>query len=306
MQGDGAWNTNRHTVPGTGVHLSWENGAQLPVDELAPAHTREPTVVHTHVTVGGQEPFDALPLYLVGALPGFCRLSVDPDGDNGVLNPPPKHWPGAAIVRGASLARLATDRIGDGHGVYEFVVQGYGPHSHLAAQEMVGQVRHWQRNHRAALCPRITVRPLAGGDPTSTATADIRHVFVKEHTRVAIGWPVTPSTAAVLTDDHGRYLLHLRSANNPIRRPGQWALLGGNTENQGGNGRRHAGGRAPTGLPVQRGAPTQGHHLYDGWCPARPLRGGLQLDLDQGPRPTPWGSRLERIHRQAELLRDRR
>lgn len=36
MQGDGVWNTNRRTVPGTGVHLSWEDGTPLPVDQLAP------------------------------------------------------------------------------------------------------------------------------------------------------------------------------------------------------------------------------------------------------------------------------
>ncbi|MFB6705194.1 hypothetical protein ACFCW6_10820 [Streptomyces sp. NPDC056333] len=46
MQGDGVWNANRRTVPGTGVHLSWEDGAPLPVDQLAPALTREPTVAH--------------------------------------------------------------------------------------------------------------------------------------------------------------------------------------------------------------------------------------------------------------------
>ncbi|MET8687088.1 NUDIX domain-containing protein [Streptomyces sp. NPDC004732] len=55
-------------------------------------------------------------------------------------------------------------------------------------------------------------------------------MFVKKHTRIAIDWPVVPSTAALLTNDDGRYLLHLRSANKPIWRPGQWALLGGNTE----------------------------------------------------------------------------
>ncbi|MFF6852191.1 methyltransferase, FxLD system [Streptomyces antimycoticus] len=232
MQGAGAWTANRRTIPGTGVHLSWEDGTPLPVDQLAPALTREPVVAHTQVIVRGQEPFDALTLYLAGALPGFCRLSVDPDGENGVLNPPPKHWPGAAIVRGTSLARLATERIGDGddgNGLYEFVVHGYGPHGHLAAQEMAEQVLHWQRNHRAALCPRITVHPLADGDDPAS-TADSAHVFVKRHTRVAIGWPIIPGTAALLTDDDGRYLLHLRSANKPIWRPGQWALLGGNTE----------------------------------------------------------------------------
>ncbi|ASQ93238.1 methyltransferase, FxLD system [Streptomyces sp. 11-1-2] len=198
MQGEGARNAIRRTVPGTGIHLSWEDGAPLSVDQLAPSPTREPTVTQTHVTVGGQEPFGALTLYLAGALPGFCRLSVDPDGENGVLNPPPKHWPGAAIVRGTSLAWLATKRIGDGddgNGRYEFVVHGYGPHGHLAAQEMAEQVLHWQRNHRAALCPRITVHPLACGDPASTA--DGAHVFVKQHTRVAIDWPIIPGTAAL-------------------------------------------------------------------------------------------------------------
>ncbi|WP_406361461.1 methyltransferase, FxLD system [Streptomyces sp. NBC_01579] len=231
MQGDGVWSANRRTVPDTGVHLSWEDGAPLPVGQLAPALTREPTVAHTHVTVGGQEPFDVLTLYLAGALPGFCRLAVDPDGDNGVLNPPPKHWPGAAIVRGASLARLATERISDGddgNGLYEFVIHGYGPHGHLAAKEMAEQVQHWQRNHRAAICPRITVHPLDNNSPTPATGAP--HVFVKKHTLVAIDWPTIPGTAALLTDDDGRYLLHLRSANKPIWRPGHWALLGGHTE----------------------------------------------------------------------------
>ena len=37
MQGAGAWNDNRRTVPGTGVHLCWEDGTPLPVDQLAPA-----------------------------------------------------------------------------------------------------------------------------------------------------------------------------------------------------------------------------------------------------------------------------
>ncbi|MFI6697143.1 methyltransferase, FxLD system [Streptomyces sp. NPDC050433] len=231
MRGDGAWNANRRTVPGTGVHLSWEDGTPMPVDQLAPALTREPTVAHTHVTVGGQEPFDALTLFLAGALPGFCRLSVDPDGDNRVLNPPPPHWPGAAIVRGTSLARLTTERLSDGddsNGLYEFVVHSYGPHGHLAAKEMVEQVQHWQRNHRAALCPRITIHPLDSNKSAPATRAP--HVFNKRHTRIAIDWPTIPGTAALLTDAEGRYLLHLRSANKPIWRPGHWALLGGNTE----------------------------------------------------------------------------
>ncbi|MEV7795162.1 hypothetical protein AB0O68_24680 [Streptomyces sp. NPDC087512] len=158
-------------------------------------------MTHTHVTVGGQEPFDALTLYLAGALPGFCRLSADSDGDNGVLNPPPKHWPGAAIVRGNSLARLATERIGDGDdgkGLYEFVVHGHGTRGHLAAQEMAEQVRHWQHNHRGALCPRITARPAASCAPP--ARDHELHVFAKKHTRITVDWPIVPGPAALLID----------------------------------------------------------------------------------------------------------
>ncbi|MGA5343546.1 methyltransferase, FxLD system [Streptomyces griseoincarnatus] len=196
MQGDGAWSANRRAVPGTGVHLSWEDGTPLPVDQLAPALAREPTVIRTNITVGGQEPFDLLTLYLAGVLPGFCRLEVDPDGDNGVLNPPPEHWPAATIVRGASLARLAHERISDGDdgkGQYEFVVHGYGNQGHLAAQEVAEQVAYWQRNHRGARCPLITARQAAGR--ASADTDHEPHVFAKKHTRITVDWPIVSGRA---------------------------------------------------------------------------------------------------------------
>ncbi|MFI1929240.1 methyltransferase, FxLD system [Streptomyces sp. NPDC020330] len=197
MQGDGAWSPNRRTVPGTGVHLSWEDGTPLLVDQLAPALTREPTVTRTDITVGGQEPFDLLTLYLAGALPGFCRLEADPDGAHHILNPPPPHWPAAAIVRGASLARLAHERLDDGDdgkGRYEFVVHGYGDHGHLAAQEMAEHVEIWQRDHRGAHCPLITARPVSG---RGAAGPDHEpHVFPKRHTLITVNWPIVPGRNA--------------------------------------------------------------------------------------------------------------
>ncbi|MET9184981.1 methyltransferase, FxLD system [Streptomyces tendae] len=198
MQGDGAWNTNRRTVPGTGVHLSWEDGTPLPVNHLTPAFTREPTITRTSIMVGGQEPFDLLQLYLAGALPGFCRLEVDPDGE--ILNPPPRHWPAAAIVRGASLARLATERIDDGDdgkGRYEFVVQGYGDQGLLAAREMAAQVEQWQRNHRRACFPLITACKASECAPADTDHEP--HVFAKKHTRITVSWPTVPANSALPT-----------------------------------------------------------------------------------------------------------
>ncbi|MFG3293460.1 methyltransferase, FxLD system [Streptomyces sp. NPDC048179] len=197
MQGDGAWHPKRHTVPGTGVHLSWEDGTPLSVDQLSPALNREPTITRTGITVGGQEPFDLLTLYLAGAMPGFCRLEADPDGNHQVLNPPPPHWPAAAIVRGTSLARLATQRIGDGDdgkGRYEFVVQGYGDQGHVAAQEMAEQVEIWQRNHRGARYPLVTARPASDGPPAGPDHKP--HVFTKKHTCITVGWPIMPGATA--------------------------------------------------------------------------------------------------------------
>ncbi|MFI8308848.1 NUDIX domain-containing protein [Streptomyces sp. NPDC085927] len=42
--------------------------------------------------------------------------------------------------------------------------------------------------------------------------------------------PEPSGTAALLIDDAGRYLLHLRDAHKPIWRPGHWACLGGHNE----------------------------------------------------------------------------
>ncbi len=229
MQGEGAWDSHLRSVPGHGVHLAFEDGTPQPVAPLAPAFATPPVTVRTHVTVRGQEPFDALTLYLAGALPGFCRLSAAPDST--IVSPPPPHWPAAALVRGDSLARLAAEQIGDGddgEGLYEFVVHGYGPAGHSAATEMTAQVLHWDRNHRAALFPRLTARPRTG--TPSAAPPDGPHVFAKKHTLITVDWPIVPGTAALLTDPRGYYLLHLRDANKPIWRPGQWALPGGCTD----------------------------------------------------------------------------
>ncbi|MFG3153933.1 methyltransferase, FxLD system [Streptomyces sp. NPDC048219] len=244
MQGEGAWNRNRRTVPGTGVHLSWEDGTPLPVDQLTPALTREPTVTRTGVTVGGQEPFDLLQLYLAGALPGFCRLETEPDSNHQILNPPPAHWPAAAIVRGTSLARLTHERISDGDdgtGRYEFVVQGYGEQGHVAAQEMAERVESWHRLNRSARCPLVTVRPAVGGAPAGPEHRP--HVFAKKHTRITVDWPIAPvrtagepetaNASALIYNDRGEYLLHLRDYfPGQIWEPGMWSLLGGGREPQ--------------------------------------------------------------------------
>ncbi|MFM9370524.1 methyltransferase, FxLD system [Streptomyces sp. Da 82-17] len=255
MQGAGAWDAAVRVLPRHGVRLAFEDGVPQPVEELAETFDGPSAQVRTHVTVGGQEPFDALTLYLAGALPGFCRFSVDPGHASGAIGrPPPPHWPGAAVVRGASLARLTTERVGEDRdgGVHEFVVHGHGPDGRRTAEDMALHVQHWDRRHRTAGYPRITVRPRGDGVPDP----DAAHVFEKAHTRVVVDWSAAapapapdPASAPaarepehgaprdrsivgahlVLVRDDGAVLLGLRHADCAFA-PSTWQLPAGHRE----------------------------------------------------------------------------
>ncbi|MGW1185695.1 NUDIX domain-containing protein [Streptomyces drozdowiczii] len=172
---DGAWNPNRRTVPGPGAHLFWEDGSPLSVDQRAPALTRRPTATRTNITVEGQAPFDLLTLYLAGALPGFCRLDAAPDGDHQVLNPPPPHWPAAAIVRRAPLpgsptSASETARAGTSSS-YRVTATTLTP----AARKLAERVESRQRNHRDAPLSLSPHHPdLAPGTP---CPGEVRFVY---------------------------------------------------------------------------------------------------------------------------------
>ncbi len=70
VQGAGAGGPDLRTIPGCGIRLAFGDGTPTPVDQLAPAFDMAPSTVRTHVTVGGEEPFDSLTPFLAGALPG--------------------------------------------------------------------------------------------------------------------------------------------------------------------------------------------------------------------------------------------
>ncbi|MFD0563946.1 methyltransferase, FxLD system [Kitasatospora saccharophila] len=84
----------------------------------------------TRVTVGNQEPFDSLYLWLASSLPGFGLMSVDSELDTKTVAPA-NRMACPVIVEGGSLAYLALRKISDGPAVFEFGAHGFGPEGDL-------------------------------------------------------------------------------------------------------------------------------------------------------------------------------
>ncbi|MFE2345721.1 methyltransferase, FxLD system [Kitasatospora cineracea] len=138
----------------------------------------------TGVTVGNQEPFDSLYLWLASSLPGFGLMSVDPELDTGTVTPA-NRMACPVIVEGGSLAYLALRRIGDGPATYEFGAHGFGPEGGPLAALINAEVRRWDHEHRTGDGPVFTAHP--AGTPDDRLPDGL--VIDKTHVRLTISWP---------------------------------------------------------------------------------------------------------------------
>ncbi|MFI9782079.1 methyltransferase, FxLD system [Kitasatospora sp. NPDC051984] len=138
----------------------------------------------TRVTVGNQEPFDSLYLWLASVLPGFGLLSVDPKLDTGTVAPA-NRMACPVIVDGGSLAYLALRKISEEPATYEFGAHGFGPEAGFLAGLITDQVRRWEREHRAGDGPIFTAHP--AGTPDDRLPDGL--VIDKTHVRLTISWP---------------------------------------------------------------------------------------------------------------------
>lgn len=190
MQGAGARQAPVTTVRGGEIDLRFEDGTPVTTEGLTTAFDTPRSEVRTGITVGNQEPFDRLQLWLATTLPGFCRLTLHTDLDTGVISPPPPpHWRALATIQDDSLARLAWVKIAeDGeHHTYEFVVHGYGPAAKQLAALMTEQVRRFDRDHRAAGYPQIRAVPRS----TAARRRPEGPYVEKGHVRLDFSWPTT-------------------------------------------------------------------------------------------------------------------
>ncbi|MEV7778283.1 methyltransferase, FxLD system [Kitasatospora sp. NPDC088351] len=138
----------------------------------------------TQVTVGNQEPFDSLYLWLACSLPGFGLISVDPESDTRTVAPA-NRMACPLVVDGDSLAYLALRKISNGPATFEFGAHGFGPDRGRLADLIAEQVGVWTREHRTGSGPTFTAHP--AGTPDDQLPDG--PVIDKRHVRLTISWP---------------------------------------------------------------------------------------------------------------------
>ncbi|MFI5682311.1 methyltransferase, FxLD system [Streptomyces sp. NPDC051636] len=144
----------------------------------------------TGVTMGMQEPFDSLQLWLATRLDGFCIMAVRDDLDTGIVAPANK-WFSMAAVEGNSFGYVTWRRLeaGDGSKRMEFGVHALGPQAPELAESIADHIRAWDREQRGANGPVFAAYPV--GTPDDQLSGE--RVVTKRHSRITISWPPTKS-----------------------------------------------------------------------------------------------------------------
>jgi protein-L-isoaspartate(D-aspartate) O-methyltransferase len=93
------------------------------------------------------------------------------------------------VAHGSSLAYLARPRpVDDERTAFELGACGHGPRGAELAEQLAGQIRAWDREHRHGPGPVLTVYP------ASTPASDLPpgHVIRKRHTTMLLSRPEDP------------------------------------------------------------------------------------------------------------------
>ncbi|WP_198663422.1 methyltransferase, FxLD system [Jiangella endophytica] len=184
MQGAGA--RPEHVVRlGPGVELRFDDDPPIDVDGVRVAVRGPRTERWSGVTVGPQEPFDGLQLWLATQVPGSGRLR-SARADAALVGIEPATPPlTPAFVDGGSFAYHALRRVDPASGWCEFGVHGHGPDAVPLAERVVELIRTWDRDHRYGRAPVISVHP-AGSSVGRMAPGAV--ILRKRHTVVTIDW----------------------------------------------------------------------------------------------------------------------
>ncbi|HEU0088741.1 MAG TPA: methyltransferase, FxLD system [Pseudonocardiaceae bacterium] len=195
MQGAGAHTERLLLLRGKEVGLRFDDEFPDNPDLLTGALDTTRVEVWTGVVIERMVPFDTLQMWLATALDGYCRISVDPELDTGLVSPITRRSTDAA-VDGGSVAYLAARRLDTSRA--EFGIHAFGSGAAPLAEAMAEQVRRWDRLHRQGPGPRIAAYPAHTPDDQ---LPDGR-VIDKRHVRITISWPSAGLSAA------GRGVLH--------------------------------------------------------------------------------------------------
>lgn len=139
----------------------------------------------TGVTMGMQEPFDSLQMWLATRLDGFCTMTVRDDLDTGIVGPANK-WFSMATVDGNSFGYVTWRRLETPEGKrLEFGVHALGPQAPELAETIADHVRAWDREQRGADGPTFAAYPASTPDDLLSG----ERVVNKRHSRITISWP---------------------------------------------------------------------------------------------------------------------
>jgi len=184
VQGAGEHRGRSISVDGAGVGLWADELADVDGEALAGVLETVRAEAWSGVTAVKGEPFDDQDLWLL-TLPDFCQLTASQDAiDHGLVN---LSWRFGtpAVAGGGSLAYRARLRpVDDERTVFEFGACGHGPHGAELAERLAGQIRTWDRDHRAGPGPVLTVHP---ADTPAEELPD-GYVLRKHHTTMVLSW----------------------------------------------------------------------------------------------------------------------
>ncbi|WP_233221160.1 methyltransferase, FxLD system [Streptomyces carminius] len=175
-----------HDGEGEEVGLRLDEG-QVDAGQMRKALVGPGAEAWSGVTLGLGLPYDDLELWLVSALPEFALLAATRAArDRGVVASWSRRGVATLLDRGAcSFAYLTMRPTTPERKVFEFGAVGHGPKAARVAEQLVTQVRAWDRDHRGHK-PELRAFPVGTGDRRLPAGT----VLESSAFRFTISWPV--------------------------------------------------------------------------------------------------------------------
>lgn len=170
---------------GEDVGLRLDGGQQVDDEALRDALTRPHSEEWSGVMVGGDEPFDDLDLWLATVLPGYGLLTATPAARERGLVASASPAGISTLIDGGTFAYRTVRPADPERTTFEFGAYAHGPHADRAAQQLVAQIRTWDREHRNGDRPHFQVHP--AGTPDDRLPAGL--VVDRPHSRITLTWP---------------------------------------------------------------------------------------------------------------------
>lgn len=162
-----------------GVRLEFDDGRPADPTALAQALAGPRGEAWSGVTTPSMTPFDLLHLWLAFALPGVCKVLVDPRL-TALEDCPVRKVVGPAASSGGSFAYLTCRPVDErepiDQGLWEFGARGFGPAAQSLAETVVKLVQTWDSSYRQGPAPCIIASP--ADSPAVGAAITKKHVSI--------------------------------------------------------------------------------------------------------------------------------